>query len=86
MSTRFDAIVIGTGQSGPSLAVRLAGAGRKVAIVDGKLGKYLLHVSIGPSALRDAFLQHPIAGQQQRTARRNLITTAELRRPEAVRN
>ena len=37
MSTRFDAIVIGTGQSGPALAVRLAGAGRKVAIVERKL-------------------------------------------------
>ena len=30
----FDSIVIGTGQSGPSLAVRLAGAGRKVAVVE----------------------------------------------------
>ncbi|HEX4460322.1 MAG TPA: FAD-dependent oxidoreductase, partial [Polyangia bacterium] len=34
MSTVFDAIVIGTGQSGPSLAVRLAGAGKRVAIVE----------------------------------------------------
>ncbi|HXA49224.1 MAG TPA: FAD-containing oxidoreductase [Candidatus Acidoferrum sp.] len=30
----FDAIVIGTGQSGPSLAVRLAKAGRKVAVIE----------------------------------------------------
>jgi pyruvate/2-oxoglutarate dehydrogenase complex dihydrolipoamide dehydrogenase (E3) component len=30
----FDAIVIGTGQAGPSLAVRLAGAGQKVAVVE----------------------------------------------------
>lgn len=37
MTTRFDAIVIGTGQSGPSLAARLAGAGRKVAIIERKL-------------------------------------------------
>lgn len=36
MGTRFDAIVIGTGQAGPSLAVRLARAGRKVAIVERK--------------------------------------------------
>jgi pyruvate/2-oxoglutarate dehydrogenase complex dihydrolipoamide dehydrogenase (E3) component len=36
MTTRFDAIIIGTGQSGPSLAARLAGAGRKVAIVERK--------------------------------------------------
>ena len=37
MTSRFDAIIIGTGQAGPSLAVRLAGAGRKVAIVERKL-------------------------------------------------
>lgn len=36
MSTKFDAIVIGTGQSGPSLAVRLAGAGMKTAIIERK--------------------------------------------------
>lgn len=34
MSRRFDAIVIGAGQAGPSLAVRLANAGQKVAIVE----------------------------------------------------
>ena len=34
MSTVFDALVIGTGQSGPSLAVRLANAGKRVAIVE----------------------------------------------------
>ena len=37
MIERYDAIVIGTGQSGPSLAVRLASAGRKTAIVERKL-------------------------------------------------
>ena len=37
MSLRFDAIVVGTGQAGPSLAARLAGSGRKVAIVERKL-------------------------------------------------
>jgi pyruvate/2-oxoglutarate dehydrogenase complex dihydrolipoamide dehydrogenase (E3) component len=34
MTTRFDAIIIGTGQAGPSLAGRLAGAGMKVAIIE----------------------------------------------------
>ena len=34
MPDKFDAIVIGTGQSGPALAVRLAKAGRKTAIVE----------------------------------------------------
>ena len=36
MTRSFDAIIIGTGQSGPSLAARLAGAGRKVAIIERK--------------------------------------------------
>ena len=30
----FDAIIVGTGQAGPALAARLAGAGRKVAIIE----------------------------------------------------
>jgi pyruvate/2-oxoglutarate dehydrogenase complex dihydrolipoamide dehydrogenase (E3) component len=34
MPASFDAIVIGTGQAGPALAARLAGAGRKVAVVE----------------------------------------------------
>jgi pyruvate/2-oxoglutarate dehydrogenase complex dihydrolipoamide dehydrogenase (E3) component len=37
MADSFDAIIIGTGQAGPSLAVRLAGAGMKVAIIERKL-------------------------------------------------
>jgi len=34
MTTRFDAIVIGTGQAGPSLARRLAQSGMKVAVIE----------------------------------------------------
>ena len=37
MSKQFDAIIIGTGQSGPSLAARLAKEGMKVAIIERKL-------------------------------------------------
>src|SRR5437762_5084427 len=37
MTTAYDSIIIGTGQAGPSLAKRLAGAGMKVAIVERKL-------------------------------------------------
>ena len=37
MSRRFDAIVIGAGQAGPSLAVRLAGAGMSVAMIERNL-------------------------------------------------
>ncbi|MET0707360.1 MAG: FAD-containing oxidoreductase [Tardiphaga sp.] len=35
--TRFDAIIIGTGQAGPSLAGRLTAAGMSVAVVERKL-------------------------------------------------
>ena len=39
MTNRYDAIVIGTGQAGPFLAVRLAKAGMRVAIAErGKIG------------------------------------------------
>jgi pyruvate/2-oxoglutarate dehydrogenase complex dihydrolipoamide dehydrogenase (E3) component len=37
LPTYYDAIIIGTGQAGPSLAGRLAGAGRKVAVIERKL-------------------------------------------------
>src|SRR4029078_1966055 len=33
-ATHFDALIIGTGQAGPALAARLAGAGMKVAVVE----------------------------------------------------
>src|SRR5919108_2406843 len=36
MVTTYDAIIIGTGQAGPSLAARLAGVGMKTAIVERK--------------------------------------------------
>jgi pyruvate/2-oxoglutarate dehydrogenase complex dihydrolipoamide dehydrogenase (E3) component len=34
LSMDYDAIVIGSGQAGPSLAVRLAGAGWRTALVE----------------------------------------------------
>ena len=34
MSRHFEAIIIGTGQAGPSLAARFAGAGKSVAIIE----------------------------------------------------
>ncbi|HJQ23236.1 MAG TPA: FAD-containing oxidoreductase [Blastocatellia bacterium] len=36
MATTYDAIIIGTGQAGPALAARLAGAGWRVAIAERK--------------------------------------------------
>jgi pyruvate/2-oxoglutarate dehydrogenase complex dihydrolipoamide dehydrogenase (E3) component len=37
MSQKFDAIIIGTGQAGPSLAQRMTGQGMKTAIIERKL-------------------------------------------------
>ena len=37
MSQRFDAVVVGAGQAGPSLAERLGKSGRKVAVIERKL-------------------------------------------------
>ena len=37
MTETFDAIIIGTGQSGPSMAQRMTGAGMKTAIIERKL-------------------------------------------------
>ena len=37
MANTFDAIVIGTGQSGPALAARLSGEGLKTAVIERKL-------------------------------------------------
>ncbi|HMK29190.1 MAG TPA: FAD-containing oxidoreductase, partial [Terriglobales bacterium] len=37
MTASYDVIIIGTGQAGPSLAVRLAGAGMKVAVIERNL-------------------------------------------------
>ena len=37
MAESYDAIVIGTGQAGPPLAVRLGNAGRRTAIIERKL-------------------------------------------------
>ncbi len=34
MAQRYDAIIIGAGQSGPFLAVKLAEAGRRVALIE----------------------------------------------------
>ncbi len=36
MTSNYDAIIIGTGQAGPSLAARLAGAGMQTAIIERK--------------------------------------------------
>lgn len=50
MKKHYDAVVIGTGQAGPSLAVRLASAGRKTAILERKrFGGTCVNVGCIPS-------------------------------------
>jgi pyruvate/2-oxoglutarate dehydrogenase complex dihydrolipoamide dehydrogenase (E3) component len=47
---RFDAIVVGTGQAGPSLAARLSGAGMRVAVVErGKFGGTCVNTGCTPT-------------------------------------
>src|SRR6516162_3561067 len=48
--TDFDAIVIGTGQSGPALTRRLAGAGQRVAIIErGRFGGTCINTGCTPT-------------------------------------
>jgi pyruvate/2-oxoglutarate dehydrogenase complex dihydrolipoamide dehydrogenase (E3) component len=48
--TGYDAIIIGTGQAGPALARRLAGAGMKVAIVErGRFGGTCVNTGCTPT-------------------------------------
>jgi pyruvate/2-oxoglutarate dehydrogenase complex dihydrolipoamide dehydrogenase (E3) component len=50
MSTTFDAIIIGTGQAGPSLAGRLTAAGMKVAIIErGRFGGTCVNTGCTPT-------------------------------------
>lgn len=48
--TAYDAIIIGTGQAGPPLARRLAGAGMKVAIIErGRFGGACINTGCTPT-------------------------------------
>ncbi|HEY1434435.1 MAG TPA: FAD-containing oxidoreductase [Thermoanaerobaculia bacterium] len=61
MKTLYDAIIIGTGQAGPSLAARLAAAGRKVAIVErGKFGGTCVNTGCIPTKtlVASAYVAH----------------------------
>ena len=50
MAASYDAIIIGTGQSGPSLAVDLAQAGRRVAVIERqKFGGTCVNVGCTPT-------------------------------------
>ncbi|HUB82120.1 MAG TPA: FAD-containing oxidoreductase [Bryobacteraceae bacterium] len=58
---RFDAIVIGTGQAGPSLAARLSAAGQRVAIVErGRFGGTCVNTGCIPTKtlVASAYVAH----------------------------
>src|SRR5579863_2404423 len=61
MKESYDAIIIGTGQAGPSLAVRMAGAGQRVAIVErGRFGGTCVNTGCIPTKtlVASAFAAH----------------------------
>lgn len=61
MTMRFDAVVVGTGQAGPSLASRLAGAGLQVAVVErGRLGGTCVNTGCMPTKamVASAYVAH----------------------------
>src|SRR4029078_7416041 len=50
MTISYDAIIIGTGQAGPSLAQRLTAAGMKVAVIErGRFGGTCVNVGCTPT-------------------------------------
>jgi pyruvate/2-oxoglutarate dehydrogenase complex dihydrolipoamide dehydrogenase (E3) component len=50
MSSSYDAIIVGTGQAGPSLAGRLTAAGKKVAVIErGKFGGTCINTGCIPT-------------------------------------
>src|SRR5215510_14186986 len=60
----YDAIIIGTGQAGPSLARRLAGSGMQVAIIERKLfGGTCVNTGCTPtkSLVASAYAAHMVA-------------------------
>jgi pyruvate/2-oxoglutarate dehydrogenase complex dihydrolipoamide dehydrogenase (E3) component len=70
MTQHFDAIVIGTGQAGPPLAARLAGAGMKVAIVErGRFGGTCVNTGCIPTKtlIASAYAAH-LRGARTNTA------------------
>ncbi len=61
MTEKFDAIVIGTGQSGPSLAERMASEGMRVAVIErGKFGGTCVNTGCVPTKtlVASAYVAH----------------------------
>ena len=70
MSRSFDAIIIGAGQAGPSLAGRLTATGMKVALIERKLmaGPASTRVACPPKRWSPVPMPHIWRGAQPNTA------------------
>ena len=72
MTNNFDAIVIGTGQSGPFLAVRMAAAGQRVAIIErGPFGGTCVNTGCFPTK---TLVACAYAAHMTRPARQNSVS------------
>jgi pyruvate/2-oxoglutarate dehydrogenase complex dihydrolipoamide dehydrogenase (E3) component len=87
---RFDAIVIGTGQSGKPLAIALAKAGRKTAVVERRhVGGTCINVGCTPTktmvaSARAAYLAHRAADYGVRTGPVAVDMAAVYRRKQDI--
>ena len=78
MSRRFDAIVIGAGQAGPSLAARLTAAGMTVALIERKLlGGTCVNTGCTPTKTLVASAQ--VAHAARRAAQYGVVLEGEVR-------
>ena len=75
---RYDAIVVGTGQSGPSLAVELAQAGRRVAVIERqKFGGTCVNVGCTPTKALVASAR--VAHMARRAGEYGVVTDGRVR-------
>jgi pyruvate/2-oxoglutarate dehydrogenase complex dihydrolipoamide dehydrogenase (E3) component len=78
MSRDFDAIVIGTGQSGPALARRMAGEGWKVAVVErGKPGGTCVNTGCIPT--KTLIASAKVAAMARRAAEYGVVVEGPVR-------
>jgi pyruvate/2-oxoglutarate dehydrogenase complex dihydrolipoamide dehydrogenase (E3) component len=86
MTAQFDAIVIGTGQAGPSLAARLANAGQKVAIIERKrFGGTCVNNGCMPTKtlVASAYAAHLVRRSEDYGVMINGAITVDMRRVKA---
>lgn len=77
MTQRFDAVVVGAGQAGPSLAERLGKSGRKVAVIERKLvGGTCVNTGCIPTK---AMVASAYVAQQARRAASYGVNTGDVR-------